>query len=187
MTSISQGAIEAAEKAINGWLPADGLAYPTEQMAQAALIAALPHLQRWQDMDSAPAGGEVMTYTAESLAAMPDRELDTLVAKVVFKADAAPILSSEFENAKALARTIALTTPPIYSTTYYGMGLVIKQMQKADFYFDIGGNKDRCIVEFYLEKSDGLTAVSETHNRSIPRAVCISAILAVQALNEPKP
>jgi len=63
-----QEMIESIEKAIEGWLPCDGLAYPTRQMAESAyeLITQTHHLvekDKVEVVEGEPQEGDIVVYS----------------------------------------------------------------------------------------------------------------------------
>jgi hypothetical protein len=118
-----------------------------------------------------------MTHTAESLAALPDRELDAIVAKVVFG------IALEIFRGKTTSwyEDSGGNQIPPYSETYEYMGMVIDWMQKLGFHVNMGtylnGKAHAHFGVNYFDK------VNEAETLS--RTIAIASILAVQAINEP--
>jgi hypothetical protein len=121
-------------------------------------------------------------HTAESLEALPDMELHAVVSKVVFKADAT-------ENAEACYHL------PVYPATYRGMGMVVKRMRKLGFTYALYSDgmlscpgyawtENFPRARFFKEGEFMAERVAEANAETLPRAVAIAAILAVQSSKE---
>jgi hypothetical protein len=115
-------------------------------------------------------------HTAESLVALPDRELDAVVAELVF--GKIVIRSSGGEPHESFVRDNGRLYKPLrYSTTWAGMGDVIEKIgakKTVKITYDYG----KCLVEI----GDVRINCGE-----VSRAVAIAAILVMQSMNEQQP
>jgi hypothetical protein len=138
-----------------------------------------------------------MTHTAESLAALSDRELDALVAELVF--GKIVIRSSGDETHESFVREDGKLRQPLrYSTTWVGMGDMIERMLQFGLSVETYSINSRsfssreCVIEdpqrgtgTDYEKSH--LPYGFGHADSLPKAVAIAAILAIQSINKPQP
>jgi hypothetical protein len=117
-----------------------------------------------------------MAYSAESLAALSDMELDDVVDELVMEREPEPGLLQRVKRG-AVRRCVQLFGKdeefPAYSSSHAGMGLVLGAMLAKDFTVAVapggvvwvaGNGKE-------LKYVGGIT---------MPRAVAIAAVLAVQ-------
>ena len=154
------------------------------------------------------------TYTAESLAALPDRELDALVAEVVFGQALQWRVCDDigvFHSSPFASKEEALQDAPFaegtnvvypccdhYSTTWEGAGLVILRMRKLGFTYALYSDgmlscpgyswtENFPRARFFREGEFMAEKAAEANADTLPRAVAIASILAIQSLNESAP
>ncbi|WP_435018429.1 hypothetical protein TA3x_000403 [Tundrisphaera sp. TA3] len=125
------------------------------------------------------------THTLESLEAMPARELDAVVAEVVFGLDPwvpkrDPHTGAEHHEDKVLGSGI-----PYYSTTWDGFGAIFLRLRELNLGLSMGGHPAEMPnvqaynnnYQVYIpQRSLGVSAPE------LPRAAAIAAVILVQAV-----
>jgi hypothetical protein len=98
-------------------------------------------------------------HTEESLAALSDRELDAVVAEVVFG-------------------IVPIHCYPAYSSTWEGIGLIVEHMRQNGWTFalDVSLDNEWPEARFHHTGKPMGAAVAEMY----PRAVAMAAVLAAQ-------
>ena len=143
------------------------------------------------DSDISPSPSSIKpitTHTVKSLGALPDRDLDVVVAEVVFGqapqwrvCDNMGVSKEEaLQNAPfAEGTNVVYPCCDHYSTTWGGMGLVVARMRELHIYLGI-----RCGTHYgyeaYYMRGDQFHMAAQVGAKAMPRAVAIMAILACQ-------
>ena len=114
-----------------------------------------------------------MAYTAESLAALSDVELDDVVDELVIEREPEPGLLQRLKREAVRRLTRSDGEFPAYSSSHAGVGLVMEAMLAKDFTVAVapGG------VVWVAGNGKELKYVGGV---TMPRAVAIAAVLAVQ-------
>ena len=115
-----------------------------------------------------------MAYSAESLAALSDMELDDLIEEIVMEREPEAGLLQRIK--RSAVRRFSRSSDgefPAYSSSHAGMGLVLEAMLAKDFTVAVapGG------VVWVAGNGKELKYVGGV---TMPRAVAIAAVLAVQ-------
>jgi len=124
------------------------------------------------DGNGRPPEYEVGMHTEQSLAALSDRDLDAVVAEVIFGFASKLVHGEraswyEDENSNQI---------PAYSQTWEDMGLIVDHMRSNGWTFTLDVSLDRGWPEAYFHGKQLGVASAETY----PRAVAMAAVLAVQ-------
>jgi len=114
-----------------------------------------------------------MAYSAESLAALSDMELDEVIEELVMDRGPEPGLLQRITRGAMRRFSRSDGEFPAYSTSHAGMGLVLEAMLAKDFTVAVapGG------VVWVAGNGKELKYVGGV---AMPRAVAIAAVLAVQ-------
>ena len=114
-----------------------------------------------------------MVYSAESLAQLSDIELDNVIEKMVMDREPVPGLLQRIKRGAMRRLSRNDGEFPAYSSSHAGMGLVMEAMLAKDFTVAVapGG------VVWVAGNGKELKYVGGV---TIPRAVAIAAVLAVQ-------
>jgi len=125
-------------------------------------------------MEGRDAEGDCMAYSAESLAALSDMELDDVIEETVIGKEPEPGLLQRIK--RGAVRRFGRSSDgefPAYSSSHAGMGLVLEAMLAKDFTVAVapGG------VVWVAGNGKELKYVGGV---TMPRAVAIAAVLAVQ-------
>jgi hypothetical protein len=114
-----------------------------------------------------------MAYTAESLAALADVDLDDVVDDLVMDREPEPGLLQRIKRGAVRRLSRNDEEFPAYSTSLFGMGLIMEAMLAKDFTVAVapGG------VVWVAGNGKELKYVGGV---TMPRAVAIAAVLAVQ-------
>jgi hypothetical protein len=114
-----------------------------------------------------------MAYSAESLAALSDVDLDDVVDDLVMDREPEPGLLQRIKRSAVRRLSRNDEEFPAYSTSLFGMGLVMEAMLAKDFTVAVapGG------VVWVAGNGKELKYVGGV---TMPRAVAIAAVLAVQ-------
>jgi hypothetical protein len=114
-----------------------------------------------------------MAYTAESLAALADVDLDDVVDDLVMDREPEPGLLQRIKRGAVRRLSGNDEEFPAYSTSLFGMGLIMEAMLAKDFTVAVapGG------VVWVAGNGKELKYVGGV---TMPRAVAIAAVLAVQ-------
>ena len=117
--------------------------------------------------------GDCMAYSAESLAALSDMELDDVIAETVIGRPPEPGMLQRVTRGAMRRLRRHDGEFPAYSSSHAGMGLVLEAMLAKDFTVAVapGG------VVWVAGNGKELKYVGGV---TIPRAVAIAAVLAVQ-------
>jgi hypothetical protein len=116
-----------------------------------------------------------MAYSAESLAALSDMELDDVIEETVIGRLPEPGLLQRIKRGAVRRLSRNDGEFPAYSNSHEGMGLVLEAMLAKDFTVEVapGG------VVWVAGNGKELKYVGGV---TMPRAVAIAAVLAVQAV-----
>jgi hypothetical protein len=114
-----------------------------------------------------------MAYSAESLAALSDMELDDVIEELVMDREPEPGLLQRIKRGAVRRLSRSDGEFPAYSSSHAGMGLVLEAMLAKDFTVAVapGG------VVWVAGNGRELKYVGGV---TMPRSVAIAAILAVQ-------
>jgi hypothetical protein len=114
-----------------------------------------------------------MAYSAESLAALSDMELDDVIEEIVLDREPEPGLLQRIKRGAVRRLSRNDGEFPAYSSSHAGMGLVLEAMLAKDFTVAVapGG------VVWVAGNGRELKYVGGV---TMPRSVAIAAILAVQ-------
>jgi hypothetical protein len=118
-----------------------------------------------------------MAYTAESLAALSDTQLDDVIETLVMDREPEPGLLQRLK--RGALRRFSMSSPdgefPAYSSSHAGVGLIIESMMAKGFTMAVAPG---CIV-WVAGNGKELKYVGGD-SLAIPRVVAIAAVLAVQ-------